>query len=157
MLQLKRSSRTEQTFFQRGHADDQQAYEMMFNIANHQRKTNKNHEIYSHIYSVQFSSVAQSCPTLCNSMNRSMPGLRLSPTPRVHPNPCPVSQWCHPTILSFVVSLSPAFKLSQHWGLFSWVGFSHQVAKVLESLKFLTEYKTPKGPPLRHHILKGEE
>ena len=25
--------------------------------------------------SVQFSSVAQSCPTICNSMNRSMPGL----------------------------------------------------------------------------------
>ena len=25
--------------------------------------------------SVQFSSVAQSCPTLCNPMNRSMPGL----------------------------------------------------------------------------------
>ena len=26
-------------------------------------------------HSVQFSSVAQSCPTLCNPMNRSMPGL----------------------------------------------------------------------------------
>ena len=26
-------------------------------------------------YSVQFSSVAQSCPTLCNPMNHSMPGL----------------------------------------------------------------------------------
>ena len=25
--------------------------------------------------SVQFSSVAQSCPTLCNHMNRSTPGL----------------------------------------------------------------------------------
>ena len=25
--------------------------------------------------SLQFSSVAQSCPTLCNPMNRSMPGL----------------------------------------------------------------------------------
>ena len=27
------------------------------------------------IHSVQFSSVAQSCPTLCNPMNHSMPGL----------------------------------------------------------------------------------
>ena len=27
------------------------------------------------VYSVQFSSVAQSCPTLCDSMNRSTPGL----------------------------------------------------------------------------------
>ena len=25
------------------------------------------------------------------------------PTPRVHPNPCPLSQWCHPTISSSVV------------------------------------------------------
>ena len=30
--------------------------------------------------SVQFSSVAQSCPTLCNPMNRSTPGLMLSIT-----------------------------------------------------------------------------
>ena len=28
------------------------------------------------------------------------------PTPRVHPNPCPLSQWWHPTILSFVVPFS---------------------------------------------------
>ena len=34
----------------------------------------------------QFSSVAQSCPTLCNPMNCSMPGLPPSPTPRVHPD-----------------------------------------------------------------------
>ena len=26
-----------------------------------------------------------------------------SPTPGVHPNPCPLSQWCHPTISSSVV------------------------------------------------------
>ena len=26
-----------------------------------------------------------------------------SPTPRVHPNPCPLSQWCHPTISSSVI------------------------------------------------------
>ena len=29
-----------------------------------------------------------------------------SPTPRVHPNPCPLCQWCHPTISSSVVPLS---------------------------------------------------
>ena len=29
----------------------------------------------SYTYSVQFSSVAQSCPTLCDPMNRSTPGL----------------------------------------------------------------------------------
>ena len=26
-----------------------------------------------------------------------------SPTPRVHPNPCPLSWWCHPTISSSVI------------------------------------------------------
>ena len=30
----------------------------------------------------------------------------LSPTPEVHPNPCPLSQWCHPTILFSVVPFS---------------------------------------------------
>ena len=29
-----------------------------------------------------------------------------SPNPRVHPNPCPLSQWCHPTISSSVVPFS---------------------------------------------------
>ena len=29
-----------------------------------------------------------------------------SSTPGVHPNPCPLSQWCHPTISSFVIPLS---------------------------------------------------
>ena len=30
----------------------------------------------------------------------------LSPTPRVHPNPCPSSRWCHPTISSSVIPFS---------------------------------------------------
>ena len=29
-----------------------------------------------------------------------------SPTPGVHPNPCPLSRWCHPTVLSSVVPFS---------------------------------------------------
>ena len=33
-----------------------------------------------------------------------------SPTPRVHPNPCPSSRWCHSTILS---SLVPFFSCPQ--------------------------------------------
>ena len=41
----------------RGHMDVEYAYEKMFDI----------------FTSVQFSSVAQSCPTLCDPMNRSMP------------------------------------------------------------------------------------
>ena len=33
-----------------------------------------------------------------------------SPTPRVHPNPYPLSQWCHPTISSSVTPLSSCFQ-----------------------------------------------
>ena len=49
-----------------------------------------------------------------------------SPTPRVHSNSCPSSQWCHPAISSFVVpisscpqslSVSGSFPMSQ---LFAW-------------------------------------
>ena len=51
--------------------------------------------------SVQFSSVAQSCPTLCDPMNCSMPGL-----PGVHSNSHPSSRWCHPASSSTVVPFS---------------------------------------------------
>ena len=55
-----------------------------------------------------------------------------SPTPRVYSNPCPLSPWCHPNISSSAVPFSSCLSLSQHQGLFQWVGSSHQVAKVLE-------------------------
>ena len=55
-----------------------------------------------------------------------------SPTPRIYPNPSPLSQWCHPTISSLSPPAPPALNLSQHQGLFKWVSSLHQVAKVLE-------------------------
>ena len=57
-------------------------------------------------YCVQFSSVAQLCPTL---WPHELQYARLpcpSPTPRVYSNSCPLSQWCHPTISSSVVPFS---------------------------------------------------
>ena len=79
------------------------------------------------------SSLAQSCPTLCNYMDCSVPGfpvyhqlLELAQT-HVHR----VSDNIHPSHpLSF--PSPPAFSLSQHQGLFQSVSSSHQVAKVLE-------------------------
>ena len=71
-----------------------------------------------------FSSVAQLCPTLYDPMDCSTPGLPVSPIPRVYPNPCPLSQWCHSTISSSAVPFSscpqsfPAsgsFQMSQLW------------------------------------------
>ena len=55
-----------------------------------------------------------------------------SPTPRVHPSPCPSNWWCHPTISSSVASSPPDLNLSPHQGLFQWVSSLHEVAKVLE-------------------------
>ena len=52
-------------------------------------------------------SVAQSCPTLCSPMDCSMPGPPCSsPSPGICSNSCPVSQWCHPTILPSVFPFS---------------------------------------------------
>jgi len=56
----------------------------------------------------QFSSVAQSCLTLCNPMNRNTPGLpvhhQLPEFTQTHVHW--LSQWCHPTISSSVVPFS---------------------------------------------------
>ena len=67
------------------------------------------HRIYS--WSVQFSSVAQSCPTLCNPMDCSMPGLPPSPTSGAYSHSCPLSWWCHPTISSSVIPFSSCLML----------------------------------------------
>ena len=75
--------------------------------------------------SVRFSSVTQSCPTLCNPMDRSTPGLS------VHHQLHRVSDAIQPSHPLSSPS-PPTFNLSQHQGLFKWVSSSHQVAKVLE-------------------------
>ena len=83
--------------------------------------------------SVQFSSVAQSCPTLCDPVNRSTPGL-----PVHHQLPEFTQTHVHRVGDAFQPShpLSspspPALNLSQHQSLFQWVNSSHEVAKVLE-------------------------
>ena len=77
--------------------------------------------------SVQFSSVAQTCPTPCDPMNHSMSGLPVdSSTPGVHLNSCPSSRWCHPAISSSVVPFSSCPNPSQHQGLFQWVSSLYQ-------------------------------
>ena len=59
-----------------------------------------------------------------------------SPTPRVHQNSCPLSQWCHPAISSSVVPSPPAPNPSQHQNLFQWVNSSHEVARVSALVSF---------------------
>ena len=82
---------------------------------------------------VQFSSVAQSCPTLCDPMNCSTPGL-----PVYHQLPQFTQTHAHRVSDAIQPShpLSspspPAPNPSQHQGLFQWINSSHEVAKVLE-------------------------
>ena len=82
---------------------------------------------------VQFSSVTQSCPTLCDPINHSMPGLPVHhqlpgfTQTQIHRVSDGI-QPSHPLSSPF----PPAPNPSQHQGLFQWVSSSHQVAKVLE-------------------------
>ena len=55
-----------------------------------------------------------------------------SPTPGVHPKPCPLSWWCHPTISSSVIPFSSCPQSFRSSGFFKWVSSLHQVAKVFE-------------------------
>ena len=45
-----------------------------------------------------------------------------SPTPEVHPNPCPLSRWCHPTISSSVVLFSSCLQSFPESGSFPTLG-----------------------------------
>ena len=88
---------------------------------------------FSSFSSVQFSSVAQSCPTLCNPMNRSTPGLpvhhQLQEFTQTHVHRASDAiQPSHP----LSTPSSPAPNPSQHQSLFQWANSSHEVAKVLE-------------------------
>ena len=98
-----------------------------------QVKVCSNPALNKSISSVQFSSVAQSCPTLCNPMNHSTPGLPVHhyfpefTQPHVH-RVRDAIQPSHPGLSPS----PPAPNLSQYQSLFQWVNFSHEVAKVLE-------------------------
>ena len=89
--------------------------------------------IFCLVFIVPFSSVSQSHPTLCDSMNHSTPGLpvhhQLPESTQTHVHR--VSDAIQPSRPLLSPSL-PALNLSQHQGLFQSVRSSPQVAKVLE-------------------------
>ena len=89
---------------------------------------------------VRFSSVTQSCLTLCDPISQHTRPPCPSPTPGVHSNSCPSSQWCHPAISSSVVPFcschqslpaSESFPMSQ---LFAWGGQSTGVSALASFL-----------------------
>ena len=79
-------------------------------------------------YHISFSSVAQSCPTLCDPMNRSMPGLP------VH-HQLPEFTQTHVHRVSDAIQPShplsshcpPPPNPSQHQSLLQWVNSSHEI------------------------------
>ena len=112
-------------------------------------------ELIWSVYRYEFSvNVAESCLTLCNPMDYQIRSDQIShsvmsdslrphesqharppcpsPTPGVHSDSRPSSQWYHPAISSLSSPSPLAPYPSQHQSLFQWVNSSHEVAKVLE-------------------------
>ena len=73
----------------------------------------------------QFSP--QSCPTLCDPVDCCMPGF-----PVHHQHSCPLSQWCHPTISSSVVSFSFCLQSFPASGSFQMSQFCTSVGQSIE-------------------------
>ena len=96
-------------------------------------KVNINYPSEKMVSSVQFSSAPQSCPTLCDPMNHSTPGLTVHhqlpgfTQTQVH-RVGDAIQPSHPRLSPSVPAPIP----SQHQSLVQWVNSSHEVAKVLE-------------------------
>ena len=102
------------------------------------------------ISSVQFSPSVMSNSLQLHGLQHARPPCP-SPTSRVYPNSCPLSQWCHPTISSSVFPFSshlqsfPAsgsFKMSQ---LFAWGGRSIGVSASTSVLPRNTRDWSPLG------------
>ena len=89
---------------------------------------------------IQFSSVAQSCPTLRPHESQHTRPLCPSTTPRVHSDSHPSSQWCHPALSSSVVPFSscpqslPASESFPVSHLFAWGGQSIGVSALASFL-----------------------
>ena len=105
--------------------------------------------------SVQFSSVARLCPTLCDPMNRSTPGLPVHhqlpefTQTHIHRVGDPI-QPSHP----LSSPSPPAPNPSQHQGLFQWVNSSHEVAKVLDfQLQHHSLQRTPRADLLQNGLV----
>ena len=100
------------------------------------------------ISSVQFSRSVVSDSFRPHELQHARPPCP-SPTPRVHPNSCPSSRWCHPAISSSVIPFSscpqsfPAsesFPMSQ---LFAWGGQSIGVPALASVLPMNTQDWSP--------------
>ena len=69
------------------------------------------------LYSVRSVQLLGHAWLFLTSWTAAGPSLSITNS-QVHPNPCPLSQWCHPTISSSVIPFSSCLSLSQHQGIF---------------------------------------
>ena len=120
------------------------------------------------LHGSHFSSVQFSCSVVSDSLWPHEPQHArspcLSPTLRVHPNPCPLSQWCHPTISSSAIPfsscpqsfpgsgwVSPSTSVlpmnTQDWSPLGWTGWISLQSKGLNSL---LQHHSSKASILRH-------
>ena len=108
------------------------------------------HTLFWVISSVQFSHSVMSNSLRPHELKHTRPPCP-SPTPRVYPNPCPLSWWCHPTILSSVVPFSfcpqsfPASESFQMSQLFTSGGHSIGVSASVPVLPMNTQEWSPLG------------
>ena len=73
---------------------------------------------------VHFSSFTQLCSTLCDPMDCSTPGLPVHhQLLELTQNSCPLSQWCHPIILSSVIPFFSCLQFLPASGSFSMIQF----------------------------------
>ena len=110
-------------------------------------------KIFRNFCSVQFSSVTQSCPTLCDPMNHSTPGLpvhhQLPEFTQTHVHRIgDAIQPSHPLLSPS----PPAPNPSQHQSLFQRVNSSHEVAEVLE---FQLQHHSFQRNPRAHLLQNG--
>ena len=93
----------------------------------------KNTQTTAQLHSFQYILVTQSCLTLCDPMNHSIPGLpahhQLPEITQTHLHR--VNDGIQPSHPQSSPS-PPALNPSQHQSLFQWVNTSHEVVKVLE-------------------------
>ena len=113
------------------------------------------HFLLQYNSSVQFTSLTQLCPTLCDPMNRSTPGL-----PVHHQLPELTQTHVHRVGDAIQPSHSlsspspPAPNPSQHQSLFQWLNSSHEVAKVLEfQLQHHSLWRNPKSDLLQNGLV----
>ena len=81
--------------------------------------------------SVQFSHSVVSDSLRPHELQHTRPPCP-SPTPGVHPNPCPLSWWCHPTISSSVIPFSSCPQSFPALGYFPMSQLSASGGQVLE-------------------------